>query len=81
MATQSDRAIGQWCDCHDAPLYARGPATFLDQPGGCEFPVGVCTVRAHRVTVHKKCGRELAVRFCGCLASGYTLEPPSAKIE
>ena len=49
MATHSGRAISQWCDCGDAPLYARGPATFLDHPDGCEFPVGVCSPpRRHR---------------------------------
>ena len=75
MATQSKGAIAQWCDCAEAPVLVRGPATFLDHPGGCEFPTGICTVRAHRVTVHQKCGRELAVRFCGCLPSGYTFDP------
>lgn len=66
---------GSWCGCPDAPLYARGPSTFLDHPGGCEFLVDVCTVRSHRVTIHKACGRELAVRFCGCPPSGYTFDP------
>ena len=67
-----------WCDCPDAPVYVRGPATFLEHPGGCEFPLGICTVRAHRVTVHEKCGRELAVRFCACLPSGLLPSTPSA---
>jgi hypothetical protein len=65
---------GSWCDCDDAPILARGPATFRDHPTECEFPTGICTVRAHRVTVHQKCGRELAVRFCGCVPSGYTFD-------
>ena len=65
---------GSWCDCEDAPILARGPATFLDHPTDCEFPTGICTVRAHRVTVHRKCGRELAIRFCGCVPSGYTFD-------
>jgi hypothetical protein len=64
-----------WCDCPDAPLFARGAATVIDHPGGCEFPEQVCTRRAHRVTVHEGCGRELRVRFCGCPPSGYTLDP------
>lgn len=64
-----------WCECQEAPIHALGPATFLDHPGGCEFPLGVCTVRAHRVTVHQACARELAVRFCGCPPSGYSFDP------
>jgi hypothetical protein len=68
-------STGRWCECPDAPVYVRGPATYLDHPGECEFPGGTCTVRAHRVTVHEKCGRELAVRFCGCLPSGYSFDP------
>ncbi len=63
-----------WCECPDAPLYARGPATLLDHPLGCEFPVGVCTDRAHRVTIHAACGRPLQMRFCRCSPSGYTLD-------
>lgn len=71
----SVRTAGSWCECPNAPIYVRGPVTFLDHPGGCEFPTGVCTVRAHRVTVHEACGRELAIRFCGCLPSGYSFDP------
>ena len=67
----SDNA-SSWCDCSDAPAYVSGPATFLDHPGSCEYPTRVCTARAHRVTVHKVCGREVAVRFCTCPPSGYT---------
>jgi len=63
-----------WCDCADAPRCVRGPATLLDHPGGCEFPDGICTVRAHRLTVHVDCGRPLAVRFCSCLPSGYEFD-------
>jgi hypothetical protein len=63
-----------WCDCPDAPLYARGPSTLLDHPGGCQFPAGICTVRAHRVVVHEACGRELRIRFCACIPSGYTFD-------
>ena len=63
-----------WCDCGVAPRYVRGPATLLDYPGGCEFPDGICTVRAHRLTVHVDCGRPLAVRFCSCLPSGYEFD-------
>ena len=76
-SAQSLDAVGanEWCDCPDAPIYAFGPATFLDHPDGCAFPLSVCTVRAHRVTVHKGCGRELAIRFCGCPPSGYSLDP------
>lgn len=69
------RTADPWCDCPDAPVDVRGPATFLEHPSGCDFPLGICTVRAHRVTVHKNCGRELAVRFCACMPSGYTLDP------
>ena len=67
-------APSAWCDCPDAPLRARGAATLLDHPGGCEFPSGICTVRAHRVMTHKACGRELRMRFCGCIPSGYTFD-------
>jgi len=63
-----------WCECRDAPIFAGAPATFLDHASGCEYPTGVCTVRAHRVKVHDKCGRELVMRFCGCMPSGYTLD-------
>jgi len=68
------QAEPRWCDCGDAPRTVRGAATFLDHPGGCEFPAGLCTVRAHRVTRHESCGRELRIRFCGCLPSGYTFD-------
>jgi hypothetical protein len=64
-----------WCDRSDAPIYVHGPATLLDHSSGCDFPTGICAVRAHRVTVHDACGRELKVRFCACPPSGYTLDP------
>lgn len=64
----------EWCDCPDAPHTVRGAATLLAHPGGCEFPEGVCTVRAHRVTRHEACGRELLMRYCGCIPSGYTFD-------
>lgn len=67
-------AVGAWCDCFDAPTYVLGPATFLDHPSGCDFPIGVCTIRAHRVKVHEVCGRELMMRFCACQPSGYTFD-------
>ena len=63
-----------WCGCKVAPTRVSGAATFLDHPGGCEFPVGVCTVRGHRVAVHQACGREFAIRFCACPPSGYTFD-------
>lgn len=28
----------------------------------------------HRVTVHKVCGREVAIRFCACPPTGYTFD-------
>lgn len=49
--------------------------TLLDHSGECGFPNGICTVRAHRVMVHEKCGRELEMRFCGCGATGFTYDP------
>jgi hypothetical protein len=61
-----------WCECDDAPRYARGAATLLDHPGACDFPDGICTERAHRVTVHPACGRELRIRFCGCGGTGFS---------
>jgi hypothetical protein len=69
-----DRPTAEWCDCDDAPLYATGASTLLDHPGGCEFPVGICTIRAHRITVHAACGRPLRMRFCGCAPSGYSYD-------
>lgn len=71
MATPS---AGAWCNCPDAPLLVRGAATLLDHPGGCAFPASVCTVRAHRVSIHEGCGREMPMRYCGCPPSGYTLD-------
>jgi hypothetical protein len=68
-------AAGRWCECADAPRYARGAATLLDHPMPCAFPDGACEVRSHRVTVHAKCGRELLVRYCGCGDTGFTLDP------
>ena len=67
-------AESAWCDCEDASRTVRGAATLLDHPGGCEFPEGVCTVRAHRVAEHEACGRELQMHFCGCKPSGYTFD-------
>ncbi len=67
-------ASSAWCDCADAPLSARGASTLLGHPGGCEFPGGICTVRAHRVVTHEGCGRELRMRFCACIAVGYTFD-------
>ena len=64
-----------WCDCPDAPLYARGPVTLLAHPGGCEYPVAACTVRAHRLTIHDACERPVVMRFCECLGSEYTFDP------
>ena len=66
--------LSAWCDCPDAPARATGAATLLDHPGGCEFPAGICTVREHRVTTHKSCGRPIRMRFCGCIPSGYTFD-------
>lgn len=65
----------RWCDCEDAPRYARGAPTLLDHPGECEFPDGICSARAHRVTVHAKCGRELRMRYCGCGGTGFSYDP------
>lgn len=66
--------LSAWCDCPDAPTRATGAVTLLDHPGGCEFPAGACTVRAHRVMTHKSCGRPIRMRFCGCIPSGYTFD-------
>lgn len=68
-------AAGRWCECADAPRYARGAPSLLDHPTPCAFPDGVCTERSHRVTTHAKCGRELLVRYCGCGGTGFTLDP------
>lgn len=73
--TEAPAIASEWCDCDDAPTRARGPATLLDHPGGCGFPRGLCTVRAHRVAVHARCGREIRMQFCGCPPSGYTFDP------
>ncbi len=75
QSSDDTASAGIWCDCPDAPTYVRGPATFLEHPSGCDFPTGICTVRAHRVTVHEACKRELRVRFCACPPSGYTFDP------
>ena len=69
------RQIDVWCDCPDGPTAASGSATFLDHPSGCDFPNGICQVRAHRVTVHAACGREVPIRFCACPPSGYQFDP------
>lgn len=74
MADSADSPAdpARWCDCTDAPIVAPGAATFFDHPDGCAFPDGVCSVRAHRVTVHARCGRELLMRYCGCGATAFT---------
>lgn len=64
-----------WCECDDAPIWARGAPTLLDHPTPCEFPDRPCTAREHRVTVHRQCGRSLLMRYCGCGADGFSLDP------
>ena len=63
-----------WCDCADAPWTAPKPATLSEHSPDCGFPVSPCTIRAHRVTVHEGCGREMPYRFCRCQPSGYTFD-------
>ena len=65
---------GDWCSCADAPWFVSIPFTLLDHDESCGFPVSPCSVRAHRVTVHKGCGRPMPVRFCGCQPSGYSFD-------
>src|SRR5450759_1931384 len=65
---------GDWCSCPDAPWFVDGPYTLLDHDETCGFPVSPCSVRAHRITVHKGCGRPMPVRFCGCQPSGYSFD-------
>lgn len=64
----------RWCDCADAPLRVTGPVSLLGHPGGCEFPVGICSVREHRTTIHKHCGRPLLMRYCGCGGTCFTFD-------
>lgn len=65
----------RWCDCADAPLGAPTRAAgLLEHTPECGFPARLCSVRAHRVTVHEGCGRELPYRFCQCQPSGYTFD-------
>ncbi len=71
----SAEAARQWCTCPDAPVHARGASTKLDHREGCEFPTGICAVRAHRITVHEKCGRVVPVLFCGCGSTAFTFDP------
>ncbi len=65
----------RWCRCEDAPWFARAPLTILDHAWSCGFPATPCSVREHRVVRHKGCGREMPLRFCGCGATGFTLDP------
>lgn len=65
---------GDWCSCPDAPWFVDKPYTLLDHDETCGFPVSPCSVRAHRITVHKGCGRPMPVRFCGCQPSGYSYD-------
>ncbi len=65
---------GIWCECDDAPVYARGAATLLDHPDECGFPDRLCSVRNHRMTFHDRCGLPLQMRFCGCGATGFTFD-------
>jgi hypothetical protein len=64
-----------WCACEDAPWLAHGPLTLLDHPDDCGFPAQPCGVRAHHMSKHKSCGLLMPMRFCGCLALGYTFDP------
>ena len=63
-----------WCACDDAPWLVRGPLTVLDHPDACGFPVQPCGLADHHTSIHKGCGRAMPIRFCGCLASGYTFD-------
>lgn len=62
----------RWCDCADASLRVTGAVSLLGHPGGCAFPEDVCSVREHRITVHRHCGRPLLMRYCGCGSTGFT---------
>ena len=65
---------GDWCSCPDAPWFVSMPYTLLDHDETCGSPVSPCSVREHRTTVHKGCGRPMPVRFCGCQPSGYSYD-------
>jgi hypothetical protein len=64
----------QWCGCEDSPWFVRSPLTIWDHPDDCGFPAEPCRAGRHRTSIHKGCGREMPIRFCGCLASGYTFD-------
>lgn len=46
----------------------------LDHDVECGFPERRCGNDGHRIVIHEACGRQVAMRFCGCAPSGYTYD-------
>lgn len=64
----------EWCSCEDAPWFSRDALTMLDHSESCGFPRAACTVREHRIFIHKDCSKPMPMRFCGCMGTGFTFD-------